>query len=78
MPVREEDGEELLTPTEAAEALGLTRGTIKALIHRGRLTRVTVSPRVVFIPRTSIETYRRESLGRKPGPKPKDGVRGNR
>jgi len=75
MPVRAEDGAELLTPAEAADALGLSRGTIKALMHKGRLTRVKVSTRVVFIPRASIEAYRHESLGRKPGPKPTGGAR---
>jgi len=78
MPVHGEDGEELLTPAEAAETLGLSRGTIKALVHKGRLARVKVSARVTFIPRASIEAYRRESLGRKTGPKPKGGERGSR
>lgn len=78
MTVHGEDGEDLLTPAEAAEALGLSRGTIKALVRRGRLTRVKVSARVIFIPRASIEAYRRESLGRKTGPKPKGGERGSR
>lgn len=74
MPVRGEDGEELLTTAEAAAALDLSTNTIKALLHNGRLPRVRVSPRIVFIPRSSIEAYRRESLGQKPGPKPKGGA----
>ncbi len=71
MPVRDESGEELLTLREAAEELGLSASTLRVQVKRGRLHVVALTSRINLIRRTEVETYRRESLGQPPGPKPK-------
>jgi excisionase family DNA binding protein len=78
MPIRDEKGQELLTIAEAAKDLGLSVATIRVLLHKGRLRRVhpsELSPHVVVIPRADIEKYRRDHLGKPPGPKPRGGRR---
>jgi excisionase family DNA binding protein len=72
MPIRDETGQELLTIAEAARALSLSPATIRVLLHKRRLRRVhpsDLSPHVVLIPRMDIEAYKRDSLGKPPGPK---------
>jgi len=68
MPLRGEDGEELLTVAEAAAELGIKPATVRTLISNGRITVVRLNERTPLIPRTTIDAYRRTSRG-KPGPK---------
>jgi excisionase family DNA binding protein len=71
MPVRDENGDELLTLREAAEELGLSASTLRVQVKRGRLHVVALTSRLNLIYRTEVETYKRESLGQPPGPKPR-------
>jgi excisionase family DNA binding protein len=73
MPVRDETGEEMLTPEEAAQELGLSRSTLRVQTKRGRLRTKKLSERVVLYPRSAIEEYKRERLGQPPGVKRRKG-----
>ncbi len=68
MPLRNEQGEDLLTTAESAAELGRSASTIRTLIQQGRLNVERPDARTVLIPRTELDRYRRESLGR-PGRK---------
>jgi excisionase family DNA binding protein len=59
MPVKEG----WLTTAEAAEALGLSQGTVKLAITRGTLKARKVS-RINMITPEDLEEYRREHLGK--------------
>jgi excisionase family DNA binding protein len=67
MPVKEG----WLTTAEAAEALGLSQGTIKLAITRGTLKARKVS-RINMITPEDLEEYRREHLGKQGWDKRKD------
>ncbi len=66
MPVQGKDGEELLTVAEAAADLGLKLSTVRTLVSNNRIAVVRLNERTPLIPRTAIETYRRDGRG-KPG-----------
>lgn len=64
--------EEVLTLTQAAERLGLSRHTLGTQTRKGVLSAWLMGG-IFFVTATEVERYRREHLG-KPGPKPrKDG-----
>ncbi len=68
MPLRNEQGEDLLTTAEAAAELGRSASTIRTLIQQGRLRVERPDARTVLVPWTELDRYKRESLG-KPGRK---------
>ena len=53
-----------LTVSEAAQELGVSPTTIRGAIMRGRITAVQLHKRTNLIPRSEVERYRRERLGR--------------
>lgn len=63
MPLRNEQGEELLTTTEAARELGLSASSVRTQMQRGILRVERLDARTVLIPRSEIERYRAEHLG---------------
>jgi excisionase family DNA binding protein len=70
MPVRDEvTGEELLTPEEVAKELRLSRSTLRVQTFRGRLRTKKLSERVVLYPRSAVDDYKRNILGKPPGPR---------
>ena len=69
MTTQENPLAEYLTIREAAESLGLTVGTIRLQLSRGKI-RQLYPGLVVLIHTSEIERYRTQSLG-KPGPRPK-------
>ena len=68
------DGEPLYTTEQAAALLGLKLPSVKAAIQRGRLAVVRLSPGRSFVTAGSIETYRREHLGKRGGYRPRKGA----
>jgi excisionase family DNA binding protein len=54
-----------VTVSEAAEELGVSPATIRGAIMRGSITAVQLHKRTNLIPRSEIERYRRERLGRR-------------
>jgi excisionase family DNA binding protein len=57
--------ENYLTVSEAAEELGVSPNTIRSAIMRGQITPVSLDKRTNLIPRSEIERYRHERLGRR-------------
>jgi excisionase family DNA binding protein len=53
-----------VTVTEAAIELGVSPATIRGAIMRGSITAVQLHKRMNLIPRSEVERYRREHLGR--------------
>jgi excisionase family DNA binding protein len=64
--------QDILDTTEAADALGVRPGTVRAAIAQGRMS-ATKRGRDLWILRSEVERYRRECL-RKHGPKPRVAV----
>ncbi|BAV81101.1 Xis [Vibrio phage CKB-S1] len=46
---------EYMTTKEAAEALGVSRPTVRAFFKEGRLEGVRISPRIIKIKRASVD-----------------------
>jgi excisionase family DNA binding protein len=67
-PMEIRDGDEVLTLSQAAERLGLQRGTLVRQARRGRL-HATLAGSVYLVTAREVERYRAEVAG-KPGPKP--------
>jgi excisionase family DNA binding protein len=57
--------ENYLTVSEAAEELGVSPATIRGAIMRGHITPLQLHKRTNLIPRSEIERYRTERLGRR-------------
>jgi predicted site-specific integrase-resolvase len=55
---------DLVTVAQAAEELGVSPATIRSAIMRGHITPVPLHKRTNLVPRSEIERYRRERLGR--------------
>ncbi len=55
--------EEMMTPRQAAQALGITSRAVRDAIQRGSLPATRLSERVLLIRRSAVEQYRRERLG---------------
>lgn len=53
-----------LTTDQAAARLGLSNRRVRDLIRAGRLPRVAVSPRVLLIPESAVESFERRPPGR--------------
>ena len=51
-------------PTDAARVLGVSRPTIFKLLAAGKLERVKFGPRLVLIPRSSIEGFLKSGAAR--------------
>jgi len=62
-------GARLLTPSEAAERLGMTPHQVRWLIRNDRIDGVVQSGRSFFIPETSLGSIRYETMGRPTGMK---------
>jgi excisionase family DNA binding protein len=58
-----------VTVAEAARELGVSPATIRGALMRGSITAVQLHTRMNLIPRSEVERYRRERLGR-PGKRP--------
>jgi hypothetical protein len=56
---------DLFTVAEAAEMLSLSPSSVRYAIARGVIKPVAVHPRLNAVPRSEIERYRREHLGRR-------------
>jgi excisionase family DNA binding protein len=56
---------DLVTVARAAEELGVSPNTIRSAIMRGHITPVQLHKRTNLVPRSEIERYRRERLGRR-------------
>ena len=56
--------ENYVTVSEAACELGVSPTTIRGAIMRGSITAVQLHKRTNLIPRSEVERYRREHLGR--------------
>jgi excisionase family DNA binding protein len=59
---------DLLSATQAAQLLGVTRQHIYLLIRHGTLPKIELGG-FTLVPRAAVETYAKTE--RKPGPKPK-------
>ena len=62
--------DELLTIEQAAAALGIKPGSIRDQIVKGKITPIRIGGRgeragMLFVHRSEIERYRRDSLGRR-------------
>jgi excisionase family DNA binding protein len=57
--------ENYVTVSEAAQELGVSPATIRGAIMRRHITPVQLHKRTNLIPRSEIERYRRERLGRR-------------
>jgi excisionase family DNA binding protein len=55
---------DLVTVARAAEELGVSPHTIRSAIKRGHITPVQLHKRTNLVPRSEIERYRSERLGR--------------
>jgi excisionase family DNA binding protein len=62
------DGDEVLTLSQAAERLGVQRGTLVRQARLGRL-QARLAGSVYLVTAREVERYRKEISG-KPGPKP--------
>lgn len=62
------DGDEVLTLSQAAERLGVQRGTLVRQARLGRLNAMLTGS-VYLVTAREVERYRKEIAG-KPGPKP--------
>src|SRR5919199_6253801 len=56
--------ENYVTVSEAAQELGVSPATIRGAIMRGSITAVQLHKRMNLIPRSEVERYRSERLGR--------------
>ena len=63
--------QELVSVATAARELGLTPRSLRSAIERGRIAAVRLDGRTNLVPRSEIERYRRQTLGR-PGRRKKD------
>jgi excisionase family DNA binding protein len=59
---------ELLSASQAARVLGVTRQQVYLLLRQGKLPKVEIGG-FLLVPRDAVERY--ASSERKPGPKPK-------
>jgi excisionase family DNA binding protein len=55
--------EDMMTPQQAAQELGITSRAVRDAIKRGSLPATRLSERVLLITREDVERYRRERLG---------------
>jgi excisionase family DNA binding protein len=65
---------DLVTVARAAEELGVSPNTIRSAIMRGHITPVQLHKRTNLIPRSEIERYRHERLGRRGKRKQPEGL----
>ena len=65
-----DDLPDLLTVSQAAEALGLSRRGLHYRIERGDIHALQPSPRLFLVPKSEVERLRNTGKFR-PGPKPK-------
>jgi excisionase family DNA binding protein len=57
--------ENYLTVSEAARELGVSPNTIRSAIMRDQIAPLELDKRTKLIPRSEVERYRRERLGRR-------------